>query len=99
MSLVRRSTDGEYFALKVIQMSCKSPHERKMAENEITLLKVLVGPTIIRYYDSFMENDSIHIVMEYAEGGCLSEKITDHKNRGVPVSNEQILCFLEIYSI
>ena len=46
-----------------------------------------------------MENDSIHIVMEYAEGGCLSEKITDHKNRGVPVSNEQILCFLEIYSI
>jgi NIMA (never in mitosis gene a)-related kinase len=69
-----------------------SPQERKMAENEITLLKVLVGPTIIRYYDSFIENDSIHIVMEYAEGGSLSEKITDHKNRGVPISNEQILC-------
>ena len=93
MNLVRRSTDGEYFALKIIQMSFMSPQEKKMAENEITLLKVLVGPTIIRYYDSFMENDSIHIVMEYAEGGCLSDKITDHKNRGVPVSNEQILCF------
>jgi len=91
VNLVRRTTDGEYFALKIIQMSFMSPQERKMAENEITLLKVLVGPTIIRYYDSFIENDSIHIVMEYAEGGRLSDKITDHKNRGVPISNEQIL--------
>ena len=73
-------------------MSFMSPQERKLVKNEITLLKVLVGPTIIRFYDSFIENDSIHIVMEYAEGGRLSDKITDHKNRGVPISNEQILC-------
>ena len=60
--------------------------ERKLAENEITLLKVLKGPNIIRfiniqfrYYDSFIENDSIHIVMEYAEGGALNDKITENK--------------------
>lgn len=49
--------------------------ERRQAENEITLLKVLNGPTIVRYYESFIENDSIHIVMEYAEKGAVSDLI------------------------
>ena len=92
VNLVRKSADGELFALKVIQMCFMCPQERKMAENEITLLKVLMGPTIIRYYDSFIEDECIHIVMEYAEGGSLSEKISKHKNDGIPISNEQILC-------
>ena len=78
-------------------MSFMSPKERKMLENEITILKVLFGPTIIRYYDSFIENDSIHIFMEYAEGGSLSEKINDHRKRGVPISSEQILCIFLIF--
>lgn len=69
-----------------------SPQERKMAENEITLLKVLMGPTIIRYYSHFIENESIHIVMEYAEGGSLYDRINEHKRNGVPISNDQILC-------
>jgi serine/threonine protein kinase len=42
--------------------------EKKNAENEVHLLRVLTGPTIIRYYESFTENDSINIIMEYAEG-------------------------------
>ena len=63
-------------------MHFMSPAEKKLAENEITLLKVLKGPTIIRYYDSFIENDSIHIIMEYAEGGALSDKINDAKLLG-----------------
>ena len=54
-----------------------NPEEKKAAENEIILLKLLNGPTIIRYYESFIENDAINIVMEFAEGGCVSDKITE----------------------
>lgn len=68
-----------------------SPAERKMAENEITLLKVLVGPTIIRYYDSFVENECINIVMEFAEGGNLSDRLEEYKAKGIMIANEQIL--------
>lgn len=68
-----------------------SPHERKLAENEVTLLKVLNGPTIIRYYESFTENETIYIVMEFAEGGSLTDRIAQHKARGEPIPNEQIL--------
>ena len=66
--------------------------ERKGAENEITLLKVLNGPTIIRYYESFIENDTINIIMEYAEGGCLSERISEFKLKGERFTTDQILC-------
>ncbi len=68
VELVRRSTDNELFAMKVIPMHFMNETEKKNAENEVHLLKVLVGPTIIRYYESFVENDSINIIMEYAEG-------------------------------
>ena len=68
-----------------------SPEEKKLAENEITLLRVLNGPTIIRYYESFIENDSIYIVMEYAEGGCVTDKIDEHRRLGTMLSNDQIL--------
>ncbi len=56
-------------------MHFMSPKDKKLAENEITLLKVLHGPTIIHYLESFIENDTINIVMEYAEGGNLSDLI------------------------
>lgn len=75
VDLVQRSTDNELFALKVIPMHFMNKEEKKMAENEITLLKVLNGPTIVRYYESFIENDSIYIVMEYAEKGSVHDLI------------------------
>jgi NIMA (never in mitosis gene a)-related kinase len=31
--------------------------EKKNAENEVSLLRVLTAPTIIKYYESFTEND------------------------------------------
>lgn len=30
---------------------------------------MLVGPTIVRYYESFSDKDNIYIVMELADGG------------------------------
>lgn len=68
VELVRRSSDNELFAMKVIPMHFMNEQERKNAENEVHLLRVLVGPTIIRYYESFTEQDSINIIMEHAEG-------------------------------
>jgi NIMA (never in mitosis gene a)-related kinase len=96
VELVRRSNDGELFALKTIQMQFMNPSERKLAENEISLLKVLKGPTIIRYFDSFIESDAIHIVMEYAEGGALSDIITEHKTTGKSFTKKQIMDWYHI---
>ncbi|KAL4453143.1 hypothetical protein ABPG74_015374 [Tetrahymena malaccensis] len=93
VELVQKRSDGQLFALKTISMKFMDDQQKKMAQQEIILLKVLVAPSIIRYYESFVENDSIHIIMEYAKEGALSDKISEHKQKGVPIDEETILYF------
>ena len=42
--------------------------ERMAAVNEVTILKMLNHPNIIEYYESFLADKAMMIVMEYAEG-------------------------------
>ena len=60
-------------------------NDRKIAENEVQLLKVLKAPTIIHYYESFVENRIMNIVMEYAEGGMLTSKLDEFKKKSVKI--------------
>lgn len=39
--------------------------EKHEAVNEVMLLASINCPYVVKYYDSFMENDELHIVMEY----------------------------------
>jgi len=89
--LVRRTFDGQYFAMKTIELNHMNSKEQELVKDEITLMKALVGPTIIKYYDSFIENNSLSLVMEFAQGGSLCDKIADHKKREELFTNEQIL--------
>jgi serine/threonine protein kinase len=49
-----------------------SEKDKKSAECEVEFLRVITGPTIIKFFESFKENQEIYIVMEYAEGGSLA---------------------------
>jgi len=49
-----------------------SDKDKKSAECEVEFLRVITGPTIIKFFESFIENQEIYIVMEYAEGGSLA---------------------------
>lgn len=82
---------GKFYALKQVSLLALGPKEAKMAENEVQLLKVLVGPTIIRYYDSYSTKESISIIMEYAEGGNLSDRIKEADDMGEKFSRDVIL--------
>ncbi|CAD8115032.1 unnamed protein product [Paramecium sonneborni] len=54
---------GQKFALKLIDLQFQSVDPT----NEVTLLKVLKHPNIIKYYNSFVQNDQLCILMEFAE--------------------------------
>ncbi|XP_067928764.1 serine/threonine-protein kinase Nek8-like isoform X2 [Watersipora subatra] len=47
--------------------------ERIAALNEVKVLSILNHPNIIKYYENFLEQAALMIVMEYAEGGTLFE--------------------------
>lgn len=42
--------------------------ERQAALNEVKVLSMLDHPFIIEYYENFLEDKALMIVMEYAEG-------------------------------
>jgi len=52
--------------------------DKRSAECEVEFLRVITGPTIIKFHESFVEGHEIYIVMEYAEGGTLDQLIKKH---------------------
>lgn len=78
MHLIKNKETGEKFALKTMNLARLNEKDKKMAESEAEFLRVITGPTIIKFYESFIENQNIYIVMEYAESGSLAEKIRKH---------------------
>lgn len=49
-------------------MDMLSEKEKEDAVNEATMLKSLNHPNIVSYYNSYMDSNSLIIVMQYCEG-------------------------------
>uniref|UniRef100_A0A8C6NH13 Serine/threonine-protein kinase Nek8 n=1 Tax=Nothobranchius furzeri TaxID=105023 RepID=A0A8C6NH13_NOTFU len=78
--LCRRRSDGALVILKEIPVEQMSRDERLSAQNECHVLKLLNHPNIIEYYENFLEDKSLMIVVEYAPGGTLAEYIQKRRN-------------------
>ena len=68
--LCRRLSDRKLVIIKQIPMEQMTADERQAALNEVMVLAMLDHPNIIRYYENFLEDTALMIVMEYAEGTC-----------------------------
>lgn len=68
---VQSNIDSNVYVMKKINLKHLKRNSQAEALKEAQILKQLRHPNIIRYYTSFMEDDTIHIVMEYAERGDL----------------------------
>ncbi len=55
--------------MKKIDMEHLSNKERADAKNEAAVLRVLQHPNVISHHESFVHDDELCIVMEYADGG------------------------------
>lgn len=72
----RRRPDAPLKVAKEIRTAQLSKREREAARVESELLRLMSHPNIIGYVAFFMEAFKFYIVMEYADGGDLSELIT-----------------------
>ena len=64
---------GKSFAIKKVVNT-----ERNTAQQEIKILKQVDHEHIIKYYDHFMENNTLCIVLEYADVGTLEKLVKTH---------------------
>ena len=79
--LAKSKRNGEQFAIKEIQMTNLSAEEKDNAMKEVQILSTLSNPNIVAHKESFQEKGNLYIVMEYVDGGDLSNKIKTRGNR------------------
>ena len=66
--LCRRIADRKLIIIKQIPVEQMTKAERQAALNEVKVLSMLDHPNIIEYYENFLEDKALMIVMEYAQG-------------------------------
>jgi len=62
---------GSIFVLKKIPIKHLNPKQQRDALREVQILRKLKHPHIIHYYTSFIEDETLYILMEYAAAGDL----------------------------
>ena len=81
--LMRQIKRRELLCVKVMKIRALPKKEREACRTEVDLMKRLTHPNIVHYKESFLSKnkDSLCIVMEYCDGGDLSNKIEKQRNR------------------
>lgn len=76
-------------------MMSLSEREKQNALNEIRLLASIKHPNIVEYKESFIDEyeKCLCLVMEYADDGDLSQKITENIKNGTSFGRNQIMSF------
>ncbi|XP_029057493.1 serine/threonine-protein kinase Nek1 isoform X2 [Monodon monoceros] len=87
--LVNSIEDGRQYVIKEINISSMSSKEREESRREVAVLANMKHPNIVQYRESFEENGSLYIVMDYCEGGDLFKRINAQK--GILFQEDQIL--------
>ncbi|XP_036916299.1 serine/threonine-protein kinase Nek1 isoform X1 [Sturnira hondurensis] len=87
--LVKSAEDGRQYVIKEINISRMSNKEREESRREVAVLANMKHPNIVQYRESFEEDGSLYIVMDYCEGGDLFKRINAQK--GILFPEDQIL--------
>ena len=65
------------YVLKKIPMKDIKPKMQLAAVREATIMSELDHPNVVRFYTSFLENDCLYILMEYAQKGDLYKMLKE----------------------
>jgi len=75
----------------MIDISRASKQEKDDALKESLVLSSLKHPYIVRYRENFLEDGWLCIVMDFCEGGDLSDRLKKSKQANKNISEEQLL--------
>eukprot|EP00754_Rhynchopus_humris_P019210 Rhum_TRINITY_DN14637_c0_g1::Rhum_TRINITY_DN14637_c0_g1_i1::g.102599::m.102599/K08857/NEK1_4_5; NIMA (never in mitosis gene a)-related kinase 1/4/5 len=79
---------GEPLIAKEMHIGKMSSAERESVDSEVKILSALKHPNIIRYEECVQSGMSLYIIMEYADGGDLYQRISALQS---PMSEENVL--------
>ena len=82
--------DNKQYALKQIKMKLKK-EDIEQCKNIIDLLSNINNEYLIKYHETFMENDLLNIVMEYGGDIDLKKFIKSYKNKSELIDKDIII--------
>lgn len=88
---VLNEEDNNYYVIKKILLKSAKENEINELKNEAKILSNLQSENIVKYYDSFTDNDSFNIIMEYCDGLDLRKFIDEHKKSNNYIKKNIIL--------
>ena len=78
--LTQKGNNPEILATKKLdKKQTDRPSVKKYFENEISIMKELIHPNIVRFYDLLVTHSHYYVVMEYCNGGGLSNCLSKYK--------------------
>ncbi len=80
LSTHRRSSDNR--AIKVMNVDKVTPYYLRKLHTEISVLKSIDHPNIIRLHEVYFGRHSVYLVMDHCKGGELFELLNTGKNQG-----------------
>lgn len=77
----RRLVDGQIYVVKKLQIAELNRSEQLAAINEVKLLAAMDHPHVVRYFDSFIDDGNLYIVMEECDVGDLAGVIKKARSK------------------
>lgn len=81
---------GKRFALKRIVLESEDLAEAAALNTEVSILAHLSHPNIVTYHESFLDNDCLCIVTDYADSGDLLQRIKEFRTRSELIAERQV---------
>ena len=88
---VKSKLNHKLYAMKMIDFNAiKDPTQIQLSLNEMNIIKSLNNPHIIKYYNSFKDNNKLYIIMEFMNNGDFKGYIEAHKNINKPIPETEL---------
>jgi NIMA (never in mitosis gene a)-related kinase len=94
VQLARKRDNGKLYAIKRVHLDEEDKVNAVTLNHEVQVLASLHHPNIIRYFESFIHEDHICIVMYYADNGDLQKRVREARDQGFKFSEQMIWSWL-----
>ncbi|ODN81141.1 hypothetical protein L202_03234 [Cryptococcus amylolentus CBS 6039] len=75
---VYTATNPSNLPVAIKQMNLEKQPKQDLIINEILVMRAAAHPNIVNYLDSYLHQGDLWVVMEYMEGGSLTDVVTAH---------------------
>ena len=87
---VKKFNDPFIYVIKQISLEGLTDFQINQVYSEVKILSLIKSKYVVKYYESFLEDDNLNIVMEYCDNGDLNNYLNEQKKKNKPLKEDLI---------